>query len=104
MFLPVFLSVEMHTIHSIQLKSNAVIAIIELAVFASTIAFITFTKSIKNLGVSKSNIFINLIPVLTAFFAWWILDDSITVQKATGITIVIAGLFISQIKKRKHAA
>ncbi|MCW3805194.1 DMT family transporter [Plebeiibacterium marinum] len=104
MFLPVFMAVEMKNLPSIQLKTNAVIAIIELAVFASTIAFITFTKSIKNLGVTKSNIFINLIPVLTAFFAWWILGDIITVQKATGITIVIAGLFISQIKKKKHAA
>ncbi len=99
MFLPVFIFVEMKSLNQIDIKTNAVIAIVELAVFASSIAFILFTKAIKVFGVSKSNMFINLIPVITALFAWWILGDKIDLQKVMGIIIVITGLFISQIKK-----
>lgn len=102
MFLPVWLFVEAGSITSLEYKSKSVFAIIELAIFASTIAFILFTKAIKVLGVAKTNMFINLIPVFTAVFAWWVIDEQLTSQKVTGILIVISGLFISQIRKRRR--
>ncbi len=104
MFLPVFLFVELKTLPEIHIKSNAVLAILQLAIFASSIAFILFTKAIKQLGVAKTNMFINLIPVFTAIFAWWILKDKIDMQKVIGIATVITGLFISQIRFKKHEA
>ncbi len=102
MFLPVFLIMEYKNIAETQIKTNAVLAIIQLAIFASSIAFILYTKAIKRLGVAKSNMFINLIPVFTALFAWWILGDQIDLQKAIAIIIVISGLFISQLKTKKY--
>jgi drug/metabolite transporter (DMT)-like permease len=102
MFLPVFLMMEYKNISETQIKTNAVLAIIQLAIFASSIAFILYTKAIKKLGVAKSNMFINLIPVFTALFAWWILGDQIDLQKAIAIIIVISGLFISQLRRKKY--
>ncbi len=103
LFLPVFLIMETKNMGKPNIKSNAIIAIIELAIFASSIAFILYTKAIRAIGVAKSNIFINVIPVFTAIFAWIILDETIDIQKSLGIIIVITGLFVSQIKKRKNA-
>ncbi len=104
LFLPVFLIWEVKDISELNLKPKSFIAIIELAIFASTIAFILYTKAIKTIGVAKSNMFINVIPVFTAIFAWIILDETIDIQKSLGIFIVIAGLFISQIKKKKKCS
>ncbi len=103
MFLPLFMIMEVKDIRDTTIHTKSVFAIIELAIFASSLAFILFTKAIRTMGVAKSNMFINLIPVFTAIFAWIILDEKITLQKTTGIIIVITGLFISQIKKKKNA-
>ncbi|MBN1925835.1 MAG: DMT family transporter, partial [Prolixibacteraceae bacterium] len=81
---------------------DAMLAIGELAIFASTLAFVFFTYSVRYMGITKSNMFVNIIPVFTATFAWIMLGDIPTVQKITGIAIVIAGLFIAQMKFRKN--
>ena len=52
-------------------------AIIKLAIFASTFAFILFTYSVRNIGINKSNIFINVIPVFVAVIAYVVLGDKL---------------------------
>jgi drug/metabolite transporter (DMT)-like permease len=74
------------------------IALLELAVFASSLAFILFTYGIKHIGITKTNIFINAIPIFTAIFAYFVLDEILNFQKMAGIFIVICGLFLSQTK------
>jgi len=54
--------------------------------------------------MNNANIFINIIPVLTAIFAWYILDEPLTFRKIVGIAVVISGLFIAQIKMKKFIA
>lgn len=76
-------------------------AIILLSVFASTFAFILFTYSVRTIGINRSNMFVNLIPVFVAIFAWFILGDQLTLQKFIGITVVICGLFLAQIRRRR---
>jgi drug/metabolite transporter (DMT)-like permease len=76
-------------------------AIVLLSVFASTFAFILFTYSVRSIGINRSNMFVNLIPVFVAIFAWFILGDQLTVQKFIGITVVICGLFLAQIRRRR---
>jgi drug/metabolite transporter (DMT)-like permease len=81
-------------------------AIVKLAIFASTFAFILFTYSIRTLGINKSNIFINVIPVCVAIIAFIILGDRLNFHQMVGIAIVISGLFLAQInwKRKKDAA
>jgi drug/metabolite transporter (DMT)-like permease len=76
-------------------------AIVLLSVFASTFAFILFTYSVRSIGINRSNMFVNLIPVFVAIFAWFILGDQLTVQKFIGISVVICGLFLAQIRRRR---
>jgi drug/metabolite transporter (DMT)-like permease len=103
-FLPLWLIFESKSMLSTPFNLPAFIAILKLAIFASCIAFILYTYSIKNLGINNANMFINIIPVLTAVFAWYILGDSLTVRKIVGIGVVIAGLFIAQVKMNKRIA
>ncbi|WP_027472576.1 DMT family transporter [Saccharicrinis fermentans] len=99
MFLPFYFLWEHENLMRSTLSADSWLAIVQLAVFASSLAFIFFTKALKVLGVAKSNMFINLIPVFTAVFAWWLRDDVLDGQKAVGIVIVVSGLFVAQIKR-----
>lgn len=101
MFLPFWTIFEAAGFMQTPFHWQAFRAIILLSVFASTFAFILFTYSVRTIGINRSNMFVNLIPVFVAIFAWFILGDQLTIQKFTGIVVVIAGLFLAQIRRRK---
>lgn len=102
LFLPIFFIFEFDKFITITPTREVIEALIYLSFFASTLAFILYTYSIGKLGISKSVVFCNVIPVFTAIFAYFILGEEITLTKFIGIGIVIFGLFLSQKKfKRK---
>jgi drug/metabolite transporter (DMT)-like permease len=100
-FIPTFFVTDFSSIHSIHVSSQAIGALLMLAVFASVIAFVLFAGVVRKIGVAKTNVFVNLIPVFTAIFAWWFLDESLTWLKILGILIVVSGLFVSQLRNMK---
>jgi drug/metabolite transporter (DMT)-like permease len=100
-FLPLWLIFEYRDFTTIPFNLPAFAGILKLSVFASCIAFIFYAHSVKRMGINKVNIFINIIPVFVAFFAWLILDDPLTIRKLIGISVVIAGLLVAQVKLRK---
>jgi drug/metabolite transporter (DMT)-like permease len=105
LFLPFWLGLEFRDFTEVPFDPKAFFAIIKLAIFASSFAFMLFTYSVRNMGINKSNIFINIIPVFVAIFAYLILGDKLNFHQMIGIAIVISGLFLAQInwkyKKRK---
>jgi drug/metabolite transporter (DMT)-like permease len=102
-FLPFWLIFEMNDFTQVSFNAKAFWAIVKLAIFASTFAFILFTYSVRNLGINKSNTFINVIPICVAVFAYLILGDQLNFHQMIGIAIVISGLFLAQINwKRKR--
>ena len=102
LFLPVWLIFEFNDFVTRPFHPEAFKAIVFLAVFASTLAFVFFTQSIRQLGVNRSNTFINLIPVFVAILSFFILKDNLGLQQIIGIIIVVTGLFLAQIKRRKR--
>ena len=99
-FLPVWLVLDFNDFINKPFHAEAFRAIILLAVFSSTLAFVFFTQSVRQIGVNRSNMFINLIPVFVAILSFFILKDELGIQKITGIIIVVAGLFLAQIKRK----
>lgn len=106
LFLPFWLTFEYNDFTQVPFNEKAFGAIIKLAIFASTFAFILFTYSIRTMGINKSNVFINAIPVFVAVFAYFILGDRLDYHQMVGIAIVISGLFLAQInwKRKKNGA
>ncbi|NOZ47079.1 MAG: DMT family transporter [Chlorobi bacterium] len=96
LFLPLFFIFDYQQFITVQFSWHAIKYLVYLAVFASSLAFILFTFSIKILGLTKANMFTNVIPIFTAIFAYFLLKEEITVQKTLGIIVVVAGLFLSQ--------
>ncbi len=102
LFLPFWLGFEFRDFTQVAFNPRSFGAIVKLAIFASTFSFILFTYSVRNLGINKSNIFINIIPVFVAIFAYLILGDQLNLHQMIGIAVVISGLFLAQINwKRK---
>ncbi|MDR0370816.1 MAG: DMT family transporter [Prevotellaceae bacterium] len=97
-FIPTFFVTDFATISTIHITLRATGALLMLSVFASMLAFVFFSSVIRKLGVAKTTVFNNLIPVFTAFFSWLILDEILSTPKFSGVCIVILGLFISQLK------
>ncbi|PIF06738.1 MAG: EamA family transporter [Draconibacterium sp.] len=101
-FLPFWLIFEMKGFISQPYNHQAFKAILFLAVFASTLAFVFFTQSIRNLGVNRSNAFINLIPVFVAILSFFVLKEGLAVRQMIGIATVVGGLFLAQLKYRSR--
>ena len=72
-----------------------------LAVLCSSMAFILFTIAVREIGVARSNVFANLIPVFTGVFSFIVIAERLGNQKILGIVIVVAGLFFAQMGRRK---
>ncbi|MFO7842274.1 MAG: DMT family transporter [Bacteroidales bacterium] len=98
LFAPLFFIFDFNDFKQTGLSQEAWIPLLELAFFGSSFAFIFFTFAIKRIGVGKANAFTNLIPVLTAIIAFIVLGEIINLTKIFGISLVIGGLFLSQIK------
>ena len=72
-----------------------------LVLFATLIAYFFLIKVVDKIGISKANVFANFVPVVTAIAAWFLLpDESPTYRTVVGISIVIAGIFLSQAKAK----
>jgi len=99
LFLPVFLVFDFNHFITIKPSFEVISSIIALAVFCSSIAFILFTIATREIGVSKTNIFANLIPVFTGVFSFFIIGEDLNSQKLIGISLVVGGLFFAQLKK-----
>jgi drug/metabolite transporter (DMT)-like permease len=100
LFLPVFLIFDFRHFIETPFTLISLTPVIELSVFASCGAFILFAYSVRNLGITRANVFTNFIPIFTAFFSFLILGDKLTIQNIFGMMIVIAGLMMSQMNGR----
>ena len=103
-FLPLMLGFEWKQTLSANPPPIVIFDLVLLALLGSSLAFIFIIVSIRELGISRTTIFTNIIPVITAIAAYFMLGDSFTERKIIGIIIIISGIFLSQLKKRKGSA
>ncbi|RKZ02995.1 hypothetical protein DRQ25_18140 [Candidatus Fermentibacteria bacterium] len=102
-FLPLMIGFEWEKTLSVNPPANVILNLVMLAVFGSSLAFILITVAIRDLGISRTTIFTNIIPVITAIAAYFLLGESFSERKIIGMAIIISGLFLSQYQKRKTA-
>lgn len=99
-FIPIFFIFEFDHFKTVTITWAVLTPLLKLGIFSSSFAFIFFTFAMKNLGITKANIFTNTIPVVTAILAWIYLGEELNLTKIIGIIVVIGGLFLSQFHPR----
>jgi len=97
MFIPLILILKEPVLDMKEATKTSLLAVTYLGVFGSGICFILLTIGIRELGAAKANVFGNLIPVVTAILAYFLLKESMPMLKILGILVVIGGLLMSQI-------
>ena len=97
-FAPLWLFFEAKEAVAIPFDLKAFVAIVELAVVSTILAFVLFTYGLRKIGISRANVFVNAIPGFTAVFAWVILGDVLNICKGVGLILLFVGLWVSQRK------
>ncbi len=98
-FLPLFLIFDFKGFMLVKPRMDLILAMLQLAFFGSCLAYLFFIKALAKLGVVKTNIFTNLIPVFTAVAAYFVLAEVFSVQKIAGIVLVVLGIVVSQYRE-----
>jgi drug/metabolite transporter (DMT)-like permease len=99
-FIPLFFAIDFQSIHEAAPDWRTWRNVIALAIFGSTLAFIFFTYAIGHLGINRSGIFSNLIPVFTGLFAFLFLHEHFPLNRLVGMAVVIAGVWVVSGKVR----
>ena len=100
LFLPLF--VVMHGAAGMRAQFAALalpgvaLNIVLLTVFCSSLAFVLYVIALQKVGLARSNIFTNLIPIVTAVAAYFVIDEKFTLYKILGTLVVIVGVFCVQ--------
>ena len=79
------------------ITGRSVIAMIYLTVFATVIAFICYNYALTQISASRASVFINCIPVVTAFGAWILLGETLTPLQAGGGALVLFSAFLTNL-------
>ena len=100
LFLPLFLV--LHNAAGLRAQLSALLLpevavnVLLLTVFCSALAFVLYVVALQKVGLARSNTFTNLIPIVTAIAAYFIIDEKFTFYKILGTLVVIAGVFLVQ--------
>lgn len=105
-FIPTTLFTDYSKYDGITIHQESLKALLLLTIFASIIAFVLFSEVVRRIGLTKSQVFTNLIPVFTALFSWIFLEELLSKLQWFGIFVVVLGVFVSQsgIKLRKKSS
>ena len=72
-----------------------------LGCVASMLCFVAWNWAIKRLGAVVATNYVYFNPVVTAIFAWLVLEEQITVFYIIGTILILVGMFLV-LKKRMH--
>ncbi|CCH50563.1 DMT family transporter [Pseudodesulfovibrio piezophilus] len=78
-----------------------VLAIFYLGIFVTIAAYGLYNYGMSKTTANQASAFINLIPVITLFFGWFFLGERLNMVQYAASALVIAGVSISQGRRRK---
>jgi len=104
-FYPVWAIMDSHTVCTLCSFSFAnllhpLLSVGYLAIFPSVLSFVLFCWAVRQIGVTRANVFNNSRPVFTAILMALLFGEHMPLIKWIGILIIIFGLCLSQYQGR----
>jgi drug/metabolite transporter (DMT)-like permease len=99
LFLPFTFS-EFEALRHFVFSFESVYPVFLLAILPSTLSFIFYVNCIHRIGVVRANMFSTLMPVVTLLFSSALGRELLNYRNGTGVFVVIAGLLLTQVKKK----
>ena len=76
--------------------------ILFLVVVNTAIGYVLYNHALQTLAAFQMNIALNLTPVWTATFGFFLLDERLEALQMLGIAVMIVGVMLVQMRKRKQ--
>jgi drug/metabolite transporter (DMT)-like permease len=67
--------------------------ILYLAFFGTALGFDWYYQGIREIGLSRASVFINLVPVSGVFLGWLLLGEAVNFSLLAGAALVIGGVY-----------
>jgi drug/metabolite transporter (DMT)-like permease len=99
LFLPLFYIFEFRHFTEMTIDLSSFKYILLLGILPSSLSFTFLAIAVRRLGVVRTNIFSNLIPVFVGIMAFYVLKEAFSGLKITAMCVVVLGLFVSQLNK-----
>ena len=100
-YLPFILIFDVHQWPSLNWNFSSISSLICLALLCSAGAYMLYSYSVKQLTVSKTCVFTNLIPIVTLLTAAAIGQEAFTSIKFWGILVIVVGVTFSQMTMKR---
>ncbi len=81
--------------NALSISREAWAAVIFMALGASVVGYLIQQISIKRIGVNKTSLFINLVPIFATIFAYLVLGDPITIVNVVAIAIIVSAVYLN---------
>ncbi|NSW44451.1 MAG: DMT family transporter [Bacteroidales bacterium] len=95
-FVPLFFFIDFPTFNIDNIHPLLWLVLLLLGIFPSSFSYMFYTYAVREIGVSRTSVFTNLIPIITAIASYLLFNETLTFVKIIGIVIVIIGLYIAQ--------
>lgn len=79
-----------------------VLNLLFLGLGASALCFVTWNFAVKVLGAVKTTVYIYMVPVITTVTSVIVLKEHITAAVVCGIVLTLAGLFLSEDRRKVY--
>jgi drug/metabolite transporter (DMT)-like permease len=97
-------AVELSTGAGFALTGSTAAALVYYGVFASILAFLCFNHGVAAVGAARGSLFIHLFPVYTVLLSALTLGEFPHAYHVVGITLVLAGIWLTTAVRRVPAA
>jgi len=81
-----------------------ILHLVFLGLCCSALGYWLYARSLEVLGMSVSAIFINLIPMITVIFGFFVMHDRLTLLQWLGAVLVVSGVYLSMWEPKKKMA
>lgn len=89
--------------HAVRLADPVCLAnLLFLGLGASALCFVTWNLAVSRLGAVRTSVYIYLVPVVTVVTAALVLGEAVTPVSAAGTALTLAGLLLSQYKRKEE--
>ena len=77
------------------LTSRSLVALVSLTLFATIGAFLFFNFALSKIPATRTAIFLNCVPVVTAIGAWLVLGEWLTLMQIAGGIVVLVSVYLT---------
>ncbi|SDJ84764.1 DMT family transporter [Sediminibacillus albus] len=84
------------------ISGKQMLSLLHLGIFPSVIALILWNRAVEEVGPSQASIFFNFLPIFTMIGAALFLGEQIRLVQVIGVTLVIAGVYLSTRSKKRR--